>query len=65
MPRSRTSFEDQAAAVARLAAKNRDPAIQDAIATIAAMKKIAQECRQENPDDEKVAAILVDLIVGS
>lgn len=65
MPRSRTSFEDQVAAVARLAAKNRDQALQDAVATLAAVKKIAQECRQETPDDEKVAAILVNLIVGS
>lgn len=61
----RTTFGQQAAAVAKAAAKSNDPALRDAIYTLAQMSKIAVECLKEDPDDEKVAAIMADLVTGS
>lgn len=66
--RRRTSFEDQAAALARLMAKNgesEDPALKDAVASLAQLRKVFRECQADSPDPERVANLLTDLLMGS
>ncbi len=65
MPVNRTSCEAQVAAVARLIKENPDPTLRDAVKTLVLVKQMVHECQRDQPDIDKVSALIMNLVTGS
>ena len=66
MPKSsRTTLEEQIATLARVTQQDNHPALRDALHSLSELRKIKEEVMRENPNVDRIADLMVNLVISS